>query len=221
METEPDKARRAESRREHPRTTPREHCGFETSQGVVKAAFWSSRGLIAIEDIPARACEACGEQFYDEEAVRRVEKIIADPRAKATREIRVPVFSLLDVEVPKRGSRPEVLDEEEIEAIELMLTGMEPAVEEMEKHPQSQDAYPCKYCEADTDEAVVKSAFWTDKGMVALEDVPARVCRQCREQFYDDETTRKIAKLMELGFPAQEARREILVPLISLGEIRS
>jgi len=176
--------------------------------------------LIAIDDIPARACEACGEQFYDEETVRRVEKIVADPGAKATSEIRVPVFSLLDVEVPKRGSRPEVLDEEEIAAIELMLTGIEPAVQEMEEHPESQGVCPCKYCGSGTDEAVVKSAFWTDRGLIALEDVPARVCRQCRERFYGDETARKIAKLMEHGFPAREARREITVPLISLAKIR-
>ena len=59
------------------------------------------RGLVAIEQIPARVCEECGEQFYAAETTRKIEKLIEDPAAKATREILVPVFSLAEIEIDK------------------------------------------------------------------------------------------------------------------------
>jgi len=74
-----------------------EYCGAGTHKDVVKAAFWGERGLVAIEDIPARVCEQCGEQFYDEETFRKIERLIADPNAKAKRELVVPLFSLREV----------------------------------------------------------------------------------------------------------------------------
>ena len=71
-----------------------QYCGADTDENVVKAAFWGNTGLVAIEDIPARVCQECGEQFYDEETARKIEQVIADPTVKAKREILVPVFSL-------------------------------------------------------------------------------------------------------------------------------
>jgi YgiT-type zinc finger domain-containing protein len=77
-----------------------EHCGSRTHDKVVKAAFWGDRGLVAIEDIPARVCEACGEQFYDEATARKIEKLVADPATGMKRQILVPVFSLAEVAGP-------------------------------------------------------------------------------------------------------------------------
>ena len=78
-----------------------EYCGSDTRRDVVQAAFWSDRGLIAIEHIPARMCEGCGEQFYDEQTTERIEQIVTDPAARASREIVVPVFSLSEAGHPK------------------------------------------------------------------------------------------------------------------------
>jgi YgiT-type zinc finger domain-containing protein len=75
-----------------------ESCGGETYADAVNAAFWGEKGLVAIEDIPARVCKACGEQFYDEETARKIEKVVEDPTSKAKRQIVVPVVSLAEVE---------------------------------------------------------------------------------------------------------------------------
>ena len=204
---------------EHPAAFPCEHCGSDTYEAVVEAALWAGEGLVAIEDIPARVCQGCGEQFYDEQTARRIEKVIAAPASGAKQKILVPVLSLSEVEVPKQRSPTEVLDEEEMEALETTFTGAEPARQEMEEDRPSQGAFLCRYCESPTHEDVVKSALWTAGGLVAIEDVPARVCRQCKEHFYDDETSRKITKLTQAGFPAEKARREIPAHVFSLPQI--
>ena len=112
------------------------------------------------------------------------------------RQILVPLFSLTDIEAPKRKTRPEGLDEEEIEAAELTFAGEEQTGQEPREDRESGEAYVCKYCGSDTCDELVKSAFWADRGLVAVEDVPARVCRQCGERFYDERTTWKIEKVL-------------------------
>ncbi len=71
-------------------------CNSPTRLDTVKATFWLRRGLIAIEDIPARVCDGCGEQFFDDEVARKIEKIVEDPAAKAKREVLVPFYSLAE-----------------------------------------------------------------------------------------------------------------------------
>ena len=166
-----------------------ERCGRDTREAVVTAAFWSDRGLIAVEDVPARVCEACGEQMFDEEAARRIERVLASPSADAKRELRVPVLSLADIEV----------------------TTIE--------RPESPRDLRCEHCESPTDEDVVRSVLWTGRGLVAVEDIPARVCRECKEPYYDAQTFRRIMELTGEGSPADMAKRELTVPVFSLTEI--
>jgi len=52
---------------------------------------------VAIEDIPARVCTSCGEQFYDEATTERIHQLVANPPANPKRRVRVPVFSLADL----------------------------------------------------------------------------------------------------------------------------
>jgi len=145
--------------------------------------------------------------------------VIAAPAAGAKQKILVPVFSLADVEVPKEESLPEVLDDEEMEAVETTFTGTEGTMQEREEDQESREAFLCKYCESHTREDTVKSAFWAAGGLVAVEDIPARVCEGCGERFYADETARKIAELTTHGFPAEKANRKTLVPVFSLAEV--
>jgi YgiT-type zinc finger domain-containing protein len=78
-----------------PQKVPRcQECGGETREDVVKAAFWHDERLIVIEEIPARVCSNCGEQFYDEQTAERLQSLIAAPPANAERKILVPVYSL-------------------------------------------------------------------------------------------------------------------------------
>ncbi len=194
---------------------PCEHCGSNTREDVVKAAIWGSRGLVVIENIPAWMCEGCGEQFYDEETAREIEKIVAGPAGKAKQEILVPVFSLAEVEVPQKKCRPpEDVHDWEAEAIQSMYTGMEQGRQEGEGNQESQKAWRCRYCEADTHEDVVRSVLWAERGLVAVEDIPARVCEGCGERFYDEETTQRIEKVV--GDATMKAKREIRAPVFSL-----
>ena len=81
----------------HAQKVPRcQDCGGETHEDIVKAAFWHDQRLIVIEDIPARVCNNCGEQFYDDETAQRLHSLISAPPANAKEEILVPVYSLGD-----------------------------------------------------------------------------------------------------------------------------
>jgi YgiT-type zinc finger domain-containing protein len=79
-------------------------CGAETHEDLVKAAFWGPQGLVAIEDIPARVCAGCGEQFYADQTAQRIEEIVNGATAVPVRQITVPVFSLADAQAPERNS---------------------------------------------------------------------------------------------------------------------
>lgn len=59
----------------------------------------------------------------------------------------------------------------------------------------------------------IKTALWSGGRLVVVEDVPAFVCRQCGEQFYEDETAMRLDMLKGGGFPSAEAARELIVPV--------
>lgn len=63
---------------------------------------------------------------------------------------------------------------------------------------------------------IVKTAIWKEDRLFVVEDIPAQVCDACVEQFYDEETTDILRRLTEDGFPAVEAKGEILVPVFTL-----
>jgi hypothetical protein len=144
---------------------------------------------VAVEDVPARVCEACGEQLFDEVAARSIEKVLARPWSAAKHELRVPVFSLADMKTT---------------TIEC---------------PETPRDLRCEHCESPTDQDVIRSVLWTSRGLVAVEDIPARVCRECKEPYYDAQTVRKIMELTGEGYPADVAKRELAVPVFSLTEI--
>jgi YgiT-type zinc finger domain-containing protein len=75
---------------------------------------------------------------------------------------------------------------------------------------------PCPRCGHAMRPAVTKTAIWIEDRVFIVEDVPAQVCDQCVEQYYDDDTTEAIRRLTEEGFPPAEVKREILVPIFSL-----
>jgi YgiT-type zinc finger domain-containing protein len=82
------------------------------------------------------------------------------------------------------------------------------------RDPQSDAVLACRECGSETQADMVKAAFWTDRGLVVIEDIPARVCRRCAEQFYDDATAAQIER--RLADPSFEPKRQILVPVVSL-----
>ena len=80
---------------------------------------------------------------------------------------------------------------------------------------------PCPRCSEPTRSATVKTAIWRGERLFVVEDIPARVCDACMEQFYDEDTTEALRRLTEEDFSSLKATREILVPIFSLeGQIR-
>jgi YgiT-type zinc finger domain-containing protein len=78
-------------------------CGGQTRQDFVKMALWKGERLIVIEDIPARVCDRCLEQYYDQVTRFRIDKLGANGfRSEDSKHVlEVPVFSLKDVELPQ------------------------------------------------------------------------------------------------------------------------
>ncbi len=66
------------------------------------------------------------------------------------------------------------------------------------------------------------SAWRADDSLAIVEDIPARVCNLCLEQYYDEDVSDALRLLMEAGFPVTEAKKVITVPVFSLdGRIRA
>ena len=64
--------------------------------------------------------------------------------------------------------------------------------------------------------AIVKTVIWAGERLFVVEDIPAQVCDSCIEQYYDESTTDALRRLTEEKFPADEVKREIVVPVYSL-----
>jgi YgiT-type zinc finger domain-containing protein len=74
----------------------------------------------------------------------------------------------------------------------------------------------CPRCGGVVDAATVRTAFWRDDRPAIVEDIPAFVCRDCLEQYYDDDVSEALRRLAEEGFPAEAAEKQIVVPVFSL-----
>jgi YgiT-type zinc finger domain-containing protein len=75
---------------------------------------------------------------------------------------------------------------------------------------------PCPRCENLLQPARVKTAIWQGERLFVVEDVPAQVCDNCLEQYYDEQVTDILRRMTEQGFPSIRVKREILVPVFSL-----
>ena len=80
---------------------------------------------------------------------------------------------------------------------------------------------PCPRCQAPMEPKTVRTAIWQDDRVAIVEEIPAFVCSECMEQFYDEDVSDALRQLTEDGLPASAADREIAVPVFSLkGRIR-
>ena len=77
-------------------------------------------------------------------------------------------------------------------------------------------AQRCPRCGGFTRAAMVKTAIWREDRLFVVEDIPARVCTDCIEQFYDEDTTEALRRMTEDGFSCVTPEREISVPIFSL-----
>ena len=63
-------------------------------QHLVKSAIWQGERLVVVEGIPALLCEACGERFYDDGTVTRLDLMQGEefPEDGMGRVLTVPVI---------------------------------------------------------------------------------------------------------------------------------
>ena len=78
-------------------------CGQQTRAGMVKSAFWERDRLVVIEDIPARVCDTCAEQYYDDTTIARLDLLrgrgLSENDVRAV--LQVPVFTLKTARPPE------------------------------------------------------------------------------------------------------------------------
>ncbi|MGE3507649.1 MAG: YgiT-type zinc finger protein [Vicinamibacterales bacterium] len=81
---------------------------------------------------------------------------------------------------------------------------------------------PCPRCDGTAVATTVRTAIWrSDDSLAVVEDIPARVCDRCLEQWYDEDVSDALRVLMERGFPVGDAKKVISVPVFSLeGRLR-
>ena len=193
------------------------YCGFDTHKDIIKAAIWTNNGLIVIEDIPARLCGGCGEQFFDEKVTQKIAEVTKYPAAKAKQKVRVPVCSLSQDQAAEKQSKPEKPDKQHTA---FTYYQKKQVIESAGINENHQGSLLCKYCKSETVEDVIKSVFWLDGEPIVLENIPARVCQRCGQQFYDVETAERITALKKSRCGAAMVSKSILVPVFSLTDVR-
>lgn len=80
----------------------------------------------------------------------------------------------------------------------------------------------CDHCgSSNLHTELVRSALWHRDQLIVIEDIPAMVCGDCHEQFYDDATVTELDLLRGEGFPRDQARAVLHVPVFSLSARRA
>ncbi len=78
------------------------------------------------------------------------------------------------------------------------------------------EAPACPRCQGPLVPGAVRTVLWRNDQPAIIEDVPARTCATCLEQFYDDRVSDALRRLAETTFDVAAADRVIAVPVFSL-----
>ena len=74
----------------------------------------------------------------------------------------------------------------------------------------------CSYCQGELEERLVQHEYRWEGKLFVFEDVPARVCRQCGEKYFEA----KVVKAMEKAVLNRlEPKRVLQVPVFSYAEL--
>ena len=71
----------------------------------------------------------------------------------------------------------------------------------------------CFKCNGDLEEKKVNYVVDLESTIIIIKNVPAKVCKQCNEQYFDDETSRNIEKIVN-----QLKQLSIEVTVVNYGE---
>ena len=96
---------------------------------------------------------------------------------------------------------------------------MAQSIIEIDIETDEQPAARCSNCGSSSiHEARVRSAFWHGDRLVVVEEIPAIVCDDCHEQYFDDGTIVALDLLRGQGFPEESARGELRAPIFALSD---
>jgi len=59
----------------------------------------------------------------------------------------------------------------------------------------------------------VKAAFWEGERLVVVDGIPALVCKNCGERYYEDETAMRLDLMRGAGFSPDKAADSMTVPV--------
>lgn len=83
-----------------------------------------------------------------------------------------------------------------------------------EANPTStREGTACPFCGGNTRADVGRMALMIDDRVTVIEDVPARICDGCLEQFYDEHILFKVDQVRGKRFAGAEPRKMIQTPV--------
>ena len=74
----------------------------------------------------------------------------------------------------------------------------------------------CSFCEGELEERLVQHEYRWEGKLYVFEDVPARVCRQCGEKYFDSTVVKAMERIV-LG--RQKPKRVIEVPVYTFVDV--
>jgi YgiT-type zinc finger domain-containing protein len=72
-----------------------ENCSSTTHDDLVNLCLWHGARLVIVEKVPARVCDRCFEQYYDQLTTFKLDALRGTgfPASDAARVLEVPVFT--------------------------------------------------------------------------------------------------------------------------------
>lgn len=78
----------------------------------------------------------------------------------------------------------------------------------------------CPYCGRSTHQDIGRLTLSINDELVIIEDVPARVCNGCMEQFFGEEILGRVERMRGNGLAANQPRKRVEVPVYSWEDLR-
>lgn len=75
------------------------YCGEATTRDLGRLTLWYGSDLVVVEGVPARVCSGCGETFYEDAVVARMERLVAggSDRPAPVRTLEAAVYAWEDL----------------------------------------------------------------------------------------------------------------------------
>ena len=67
-------------------------CGGKTVKKIVTTEYWWGEKLTLIENVPAWVCDTCGEQFFEPDVCKELDRLRDIPPV-VKKTIKVPVYN--------------------------------------------------------------------------------------------------------------------------------